>query len=64
MTSVSNDEKLLIEAFGVIENTRELELVVGALRDLLKIDHFVYHSSKFGASPSADPFIRLTYPRR
>jgi DNA-binding CsgD family transcriptional regulator len=26
------------------------------------VDHFVYHSSKLGASPSVDPYIRLTYP--
>lgn len=62
MTSAPDDEKMLIEAFCIIENTRELELVVSELRDLLDVDHLVYHSSKFGASPSADPFIRLTYP--
>jgi LuxR family transcriptional regulator, quorum-sensing system regulator CinR len=56
------DEKVLVEAFSIIENTSGLESVVSKLRDLLNVDHVVYHSSKFGASPSADPFIRLTYP--
>ena len=57
-----SDEERLTEAFAIIENTREIEGVIGKLRDLLKIDHVVYHSSKFGASPSVDPYIRLTYP--
>lgn len=56
------DEKRLTEAFSIIENTPEIEVVIGKLRDLLNIDHVVYHSSKFGASPSVDPYIRLTYP--
>jgi DNA-binding CsgD family transcriptional regulator len=37
-------------------------LIVRKLRDLLEVDHVVYNSSKLGASPSADPYIRLTYP--
>jgi len=57
-----SDEKRLTEAFSIIESTSEMEVVVGKLRDLLNTDHVVYHSSKFGASPSADPYIRLTYP--
>lgn len=56
------DETRLKEAFSVIENTREIEQVVGKLRDLLNVDHIVYNSSKLGASPSADPYFRLTYP--
>jgi DNA-binding CsgD family transcriptional regulator len=36
--------------------------VISELRDLLGVDHLVYHSSKRGASPSQDPYIRLTYP--
>src|ERR1022692_4141129 len=44
------DEKRLTEAFSIIENTPEIEVVIGKLRDLLNIDHVVYHSSKFGAS--------------
>jgi DNA-binding CsgD family transcriptional regulator len=62
MTSDLADEKTLLEAFSIIENTREVELAVSELRDLLRIDHVVYHSSKLGASPSSDQYIRLTYP--
>lgn len=56
------DQKRLIEAFSIIENTQEIEHVVRKLRDLLEVDHVVYNSSKLGASPSADPYFRLTYP--
>src|SRR5664280_28400 len=56
------DETRLTEAFSIIENTPEIEVVIGKLRDLLNVDHVVYNSSKLGASPSADPYIRLTYP--
>lgn len=62
MTSDLADEKTLLEAFSIIENTREVELAVSELRDLLRIDHVVYHSSKLGTSPSSDQYIRLTYP--
>jgi LuxR family transcriptional regulator, quorum-sensing system regulator CinR len=62
MPTIAGEEKTLGEAFSIIENTPQLELVISKLRDLLRVDHLVYHSSKFGASPSADPFIRLTYP--
>jgi DNA-binding CsgD family transcriptional regulator len=60
-TGVSDDATLL-EAFSIIENTPDVEETVAKLRDLLNVDHLVYHSSKMGASPSADPYIRLTYP--
>ena len=60
-TDVAN-EKTLLKAFSIIENTPGIEVAIGKLRDLLNVDHLVYHTSKFGASPSADPFIRLTYP--
>jgi DNA-binding CsgD family transcriptional regulator len=49
-------------AFDLIEGTPDVEVVVHKLRDLLGVDHLVYHSSKLGSSPSSDPFIRLTYP--
>jgi LuxR family transcriptional regulator, quorum-sensing system regulator CinR len=62
MTTEVADEKMLLEAFSIIENTREMELTISELRDLLKIDHAVYHSSKLGTNPSADMYIRLTYP--
>src|SRR3979490_1343056 len=56
------EEKRLLEAFAIIESTPEMETAIAKLRDFLATDHLVYHSSKFGASPSADPYIRLTYP--
>jgi DNA-binding CsgD family transcriptional regulator len=56
------DEQRLLEAYSIIENTPEMEATITKLRDLLNIDHLVYHSSKLGASPSVDPYIRLTYP--
>jgi LuxR family transcriptional regulator, quorum-sensing system regulator CinR len=60
-TEVPDDERLL-EAFAIIDNTADVEAMIAKLRDLLNVDHLVYHSSKLGASPSADPYIRLTYP--
>ena len=56
------DEQRLLEAYAIIENTPEMEATIARLRDLLKVDHLVYHSSKLGASPSVDPYIQLTYP--
>src|ERR1700745_826184 len=50
------------EASAIVENTPHVEETIAKLRDLLGVDHLVYHSSKLGASPSADPYIRLTYP--
>jgi LuxR family transcriptional regulator, quorum-sensing system regulator CinR len=62
MATDTPNEKTLIEAFSIIENTPEIEVAIAKLRDFLNIDHIVYHTSKFGAGPSADPYIRLTYP--
>src|ERR1700727_553650 len=62
MATDTANEKTLIEAFSIIENTPEIEVAIAKLRDFLNIDHIVYHTSKFGASPSADQYIRLTYP--
>jgi DNA-binding CsgD family transcriptional regulator len=62
MTDSIANEGMLLEAFSIIEKTREIETVVSELRNLLTVDHAVYHSSKLGVSPSADPYIRLTYP--
>jgi DNA-binding CsgD family transcriptional regulator len=56
------DEKWLTEAYAIIEKKAEIQTVVTELRDFLKIDHLVYYTSKLGGSPSADPYIRLTYP--
>jgi DNA-binding CsgD family transcriptional regulator len=49
-------------AFSIVEKTPGMEATIVALRDLLKVDHLVYHSSKLGVSPSVDPYIQLTYP--
>jgi LuxR family transcriptional regulator, quorum-sensing system regulator CinR len=62
MATMAADERILTRAFEIIENVQDTELVVCKLRDLLQIDHVVYHSSKLGVSPTADPYIRLTYP--
>jgi LuxR family transcriptional regulator, quorum-sensing system regulator CinR len=55
-------EEKLAAAYSLIDQTTDLGVTIGKLRDLTGVNHIVYHSSKFGASPSADPFIRLTYP--
>jgi DNA-binding CsgD family transcriptional regulator len=60
-TSSPEDERLL-EAFSIVADTSEMEETIAKLRDLLNVDHLVYHSSKLGASPSVDPYIQLTYP--
>jgi DNA-binding CsgD family transcriptional regulator len=62
MTTERVIDRRLEEAFSLVDNTQHLEGAIAQLRDLLNVDHIVYHSSKFGASPSADPYIRLTYP--
>jgi LuxR family transcriptional regulator, quorum-sensing system regulator CinR len=62
MATIVAEDSILIKAFAVIEKTPDVESVVCKLRDLLEIDHVVYNSSKLGASPSADPYVRLTYP--
>ena len=62
MASREPSEPKLLEAYSIIENTPEMEETITKLRDLLGVDHLVYHSSKLGTSPSVDPYIRLTYP--
>src|SRR5271168_746042 len=62
MATNDQDEERLLEAHSIVANTSEMEATIAKLRDLLNIDHLVYHSSKLGASPSSDPYIRLTYP--
>ncbi len=65
MTSGHSDEQMLVAAFSSVEDTRDIDAVIGKLRDLLHVDHVIYHSSKLGASPSdpqSGPYIRLTYP--
>ena len=56
------DEERLLEAFSIIDNTPDMEATIAKLRDLLNVDHVVYHSSKLGANPAAHPYLRLTYP--
>ena len=56
------DEVRLTEAYSMIDAAPTMEEAVVRLRGLLNVDHVVYHSSKLGSSPSADPYIRLTYP--
>ena len=55
-------EDQLAAAFAIIAEGEDIDVVVARLRDFLGVDHIVYHSSKLGASPSVDPYIRLTYP--
>lgn len=62
MATNGSDEDKLLQAYSIIENTPDMEATIVKLRDLLDVDHLVYHSSKLGASPSVDPYIRLTYP--
>lgn len=61
VTSLPGDDRLT-EAFAIVENTPEIEAVIVKLRDFLNVDHAIYYSSKFGTTPSADPYVRLTYP--
>jgi DNA-binding CsgD family transcriptional regulator len=51
-TSIPDDMRLS-EAFSIIDNTPEMEATIVRLRDLLNVDHLVYHSSKVGVSPFA-----------
>jgi LuxR family transcriptional regulator, quorum-sensing system regulator CinR len=56
------DEERLAQAYSIIDDTPDTEEAITKLRDLIGVDHLVYHSSKLGTSPSVDPYIRLTYP--
>jgi LuxR family transcriptional regulator, quorum-sensing system regulator CinR len=62
MAKILPGEALLQKAYLIIDAPTDMEAAIAELRDLLNVDHLVYHSSKLGASPSADPYIRLTYP--
>jgi DNA-binding CsgD family transcriptional regulator len=66
-TKTTTKSKLLADdhlaaAFAIVESSEDIDVLVARLRDFLEVDHVVYHSSKLGASPSVDPYIRLTYP--
>jgi DNA-binding CsgD family transcriptional regulator len=58
----SGDASVLFSALAIISDTADMVVSIPRLRDLLAVDHLVYHSSKRGASPSIDPYVRLTYP--
>ena len=60
--AAAGEEERLLQAYAIIDDTPGIETTITRLRDLLDVSHLVYHSSKLGASPSADPYIRLTYP--
>lgn len=62
MMARERDEQWLAEAYSIIEEKADIQAIVTGLRDYLNIDHVVYVTSKFGGSPSTDPYIRLTYP--
>ncbi len=62
MAASEPDDERLLQAYSIIDNTPDMEETIAKLRDLLSVDHLVYHSSKLGVSPSVDPYIRLTYP--
>jgi DNA-binding CsgD family transcriptional regulator len=61
-TTMLADEEPLTVAYSIVNESEDIDVVVARLRDFLGVDHVVYHSSKLGASPSVDPYIRLTYP--
>lgn len=62
MSGSVTTESILVTAFAIIGRTPDMTDTVYRLRDLLGVEHLVYHSSKRGTSPSIDPYIRLTYP--
>jgi LuxR family transcriptional regulator, quorum-sensing system regulator CinR len=59
---MKRDDIWLSEAFSIIESRLTIDVVIAQLRDHMRVDHVVYHSSKMGASPSVEPYIQLTYP--
>ena len=62
MPNDSFEAPWVVEAFEVIASATDMEAVVARLRDVLRVTHLVYHSSRLGTSPSIEPYIRLTYP--
>jgi LuxR family transcriptional regulator, quorum-sensing system regulator CinR len=62
MTSESCAEQWLMRAFSIIAETGDMADAIAKLRDLVGVEHLVYHSSRFGARPSVEPYIQLTYP--
>ncbi len=52
----------MIEALQIIASTTDIEAAIVELRDIIKVDHLVYHSSRLGTNPAVDPYVKLTYP--
>lgn len=50
------------QSLELISSRHTIEKVIYKLRDLIGVEHIVYHSSHLGSNPLLDPFIRLTYP--
>ena len=55
MATRSPEEERLLQAYSIIDNTPDMEETIAKLRDLLSVDHLVYHSSKLGVSPVGRP---------
>jgi DNA-binding CsgD family transcriptional regulator len=55
-------DTILTRAFAIVESEPDMKSAIVSLRDILEIDHLVYHSSRLGVSPASDPYIQLTYP--
>lgn len=52
----------LDRAYAVIDECTDMSFALLSLRDLIEVDHIVYHTSRLGLSPSVDPYVVLTYP--
>ena len=48
-------------AFAIIDGAKTVADAIVGLRDLIAVDHVIFHSSRLGASPSVEPYVRLTY---
>lgn len=55
-------KEILNQAYDVIDSYDDIDEALARIAPLIGVDHVVYHSSKLGARPSSDPYIRLTYP--
>lgn len=51
----------LSRATAIVDECTDLNFALVALRDVIAIDHIVYHTSRWGMSPTADPYVVLTY---
>ena len=48
MDDTEDADRRLVQAFEVIETVADTEEVIVQLRDILGVDHLVYHSSRLG----------------